>query len=85
MNPYEALANAIILQAVDDYRKAYKFLKKYPRAEEISEKRLLESIRSNERMVKETERFFHSEWFTRLTSLDGHTLFERIKKDMEGD
>lgn len=85
MNPYEALANAIILQAVGYYRKAVKFLKKH--SEDITEnnQRLLDSIRSNGRMVKETERFFHSEWFTRLTSLDGHTLFDRIKKNLEGN
>ena len=35
MNPYEALANGIITQAADDYRKAVKFLKKHPRTEEL--------------------------------------------------
>ena len=30
LNPYEALANGIITQAVNDYRQAIKFLKKHP-------------------------------------------------------
>ena len=115
MNPYEALANAIITQAANDYRKAVKFLKKHPRTDELEadvaarlaekekrrkerkekklpperekkskEERLLDSIRSNERMAQETEKFF-SEWFSRLTTIDGHWLFERIKKELEDE
>jgi len=116
MKPYEALANGIITQAADDYRKAVKFLKKHPRTDELEAdvaariadkekgrkerkkqklpperekkskvERLLDSIRSNEQMAQETERFFHSEWFSRLTKIDGHWLFERIKKEMEDE
>ena len=105
MDAYEILANAIITQAVNDYRKAAKFLKKHPRTKELEdrvtawlakkkklreehkkgrlpvgkekkskEERLLDSIRANEQMVEETERFFHSKWFTQLTSTDGYRL-----------
>ena len=35
MNPYESLANGIITQAADDYRRAVKFLKKHPRTDEL--------------------------------------------------
>ena len=45
----------------------------------------MDSIREIEQMVAETERFFHSKWFTQLTSIDGHRLFEQIKKDLEDD
>ena len=31
MNPFEELANAIVIQAAKDYRAALKKLKKYPR------------------------------------------------------
>ena len=116
MDAYEILANAIITQAVNDYRKAAKFLKKNPRTKELEdrvaarlakkkklreehkkgrlpvgkekkskEERLLESIRANEQMVEETERFFHSKWFTQLTSTDGYRLFEQIKQELEDD
>lgn len=37
MNPYEALANAIIEQAAKDHKKAAKFLKKNRRTKELSE------------------------------------------------
>jgi len=36
-------------------------------------------------MVSDTERFFHSEWFSRLTEIDGHWLLMRLKKEMEVD
>lgn len=114
MNPYEALGNAIITQAADDYRKAAKFLKKHPRTDELEadvaaqlaekkkqreerkkhnlpkarekkskEERLLDSIQENERMVTETERFFHSKWFAQLTEVDGQWLLEKLKKEDE--
>ena len=115
MNPYEALANAIIEQAATDHKNAVKFLKKHPRTEELEadvaaqrlekkkrreerkklnlpkerekyskEERLLENITSNERMVSETEKFFLSDWYSNLTSVDGAWLLDRIKK-MEDD
>ena len=37
MDVYEELANAIIVQAVDDYRAARKYLKKHPRTKELEE------------------------------------------------
>lgn len=37
MNAYENLANAIILQAVTDYRTARKYLKLHPRTKELEE------------------------------------------------
>ena len=114
VNPYEGLANGIIEQAVKDYRRAVKYLKKHPRTDELEadvaaqlaekkkrreeraklnlpkvrekkskEERLLDNIRNNERVVAETEKFFQSEWFSRLTEINGEWLLERLKKEME--
>ena len=114
LNPYEALANGIITQAVNDYRQAIKFLKKHPRTDKLEadvaaqlaekkkrreeraklklpkerekqskEERLLDNIRNNELMASETEKFFQSEWFSKLTELDGHWLLVRLKKETE--
>ena len=108
VNPYERLANGIIEQAVKDYRRARKYLKKHPRTEELEadvaaqlaekkkrreervklklpavKERLLDNIRSNERMVSETEQFFLSDWFTDLTEISGKWLLERLKKELE--
>lgn len=53
------------------------------REKKSKEEQLLDNIQSNERVVSETERFFHSDWFSKLTNLDGHWLLERLKKEME--
>ena len=70
MNPYAELANAIVLSAVKDYRKALKRLKKFPWDE------------SSRIMKKECERFFRSGWFAVLTSIDGEVLIEKLKAEV---
>ena len=70
INPYENLANAIILQAVADYRKALKQLKQNPDyPEALGTKR-------------EVERFFHSQWFQCLTKVDGPALLKTLQKEV---
>ena len=69
MDPYEELANAIILQAVKDYRKALRILSRYPYNRPVQYE--LGSI----------ERFFRSEWFGILTRLDPETLIRRLREE----
>ena len=66
---YENLANAIVLQAVKDWRKAVKTLKKRPRYEAAKQ------------MRDECERFFRSEWFEELTSVDGSVILRKLKQE----
>ena len=66
----ESLANAIVLQAVKDYRKVLQVLKQYPRYEK--------AIKARE----EIEQFFQSEWFQTLTGLGGTPIMERLKKEV---
>jgi len=66
---YEELANAIVLQAVKDWRKAVKTLKKRPRYEAAKQ------------MRDECERFFRSEWFEELTSVDGSVILRKLKQE----
>ena len=70
MNPYAELANAIVLSAVKDYRKALKRLKKFPWDE------------PSRIMKKECERFFRSGWFAVLTSIDGEVLIEKLTAEV---
>lgn len=67
---YERLADGIILQAVDDYRKARKELKL--------------NIHNHEAMIilKDSERFFRSEWFGVLTALDGKDLLSKLETEI---
>ena len=68
-DPYEELANAVVLQAVKDYREARSKLKRHPKNKEA----LL--------MMKDSEMFFCSEWFGVLTKIDGPTLLRRLKEE----
>jgi len=70
MTPEESLANAIVLQAVTDYRKALKAL----------------SLNGKNRDAKitkdECERFFRSSWYGMLTSVDGELLISKLQAEV---
>ncbi|HIG0359661.1 TPA: hypothetical protein ACX96Z_001241 [Clostridium sporogenes] len=70
-DPYENLANSIVLLAVKDYRDALKKLKKWPRNE------------STKIMKDEVERFFRSAWYRELTSVDGEYLISKLQAEVE--
>ena len=71
MNPrgMENLSNAIILQAVKDYRSA------------LSGRDV--NGRDSKSVIAECERFFQSEWFSSLTKIDCKYLMENIRKEFE--
>lgn len=71
MNNYEELANAIILQAVRDYRDALGMLAKNP-----------DSISAN-RDKSDCERFFLGKWFPELTKIDGKQLMHKLQREAE--
>lgn len=66
---YENLANAIILSAVKDYRRALRLLSKNPHS------------RSAMTAVHEMERFFRSDWYETLTSVDGEMLIRKLREE----
>lgn len=72
IDPYENLANAIVLQAVKDYRKALKTLQMNPMS------------RSANADKNTLERFFLSEWYRFLTRVDGEMLIEKKQKEVKG-
>lgn len=69
--PYENLANAIVIQAVKDYRDILVRLKKKPNNKEA----MIDAM--------ECERFFRSGWFQTLTSVDGEFLIQKLRKEMK--
>lgn len=73
MDPYQALGNAVVLQAVKDYRDA---VKKLSRGKKNS---------SAETTKAECERFFKSGHFNIFTSLDGVALLSQLEKEAEYD
>ena len=70
MEPYESLANAIIMQAVKDYRIALLHLQKRP------------DNKGYQIEVASLERFFHSDWYGEITSLNASYLIQRINEEV---
>lgn len=68
---YKELANAIILQAVREFRPAYKRLKRHPNDEKARDK------------VREITDFFQSDHFQILTDLDGPSLLNQIMREID--
>ena len=64
---YTELANAIVIQAVKDWQKAVRTLKKHPRYHPALLTR------------EECERFFLGEWFMQLTNVDGRMIYMSSK------
>ncbi len=70
-DPYEKLANAIVLSAVKDYRTALKKLARRPKD------------RNSLDMKAECERFFRSGWFGTLTGIDPEMLIQKLQSEVK--
>lgn len=68
---YEDLANAIILSAVRDYKRALIHLERNPDNE------------SAKREIERGERFFYSSWFEMLTDLHPDYLVRKLKETVK--
>ena len=66
---FEMLANAIVKQAADEYRNARRALIRMPNAVPPKEK------------IQDVEKFFRSEWYQLLTSVDGEYLLRRLEEE----
>ena len=67
--PYENLANAIVMQAVRDYRAARRKLKKNSKKAEAKA------------MLEDCERFFLSDWFETLTNVNGEIVLKKLQQE----
>ena len=68
---YSNLANAIIYQAVEDYRKA------------IRDKFESKNCDINRRMKRDCLKFFRSEYFQLLTNISGEDIINQLNKEKE--
>lgn len=71
MDPYQELANAIVMQAVKDYRIALLHSKKRP------------DNNGYQIEVASLERFFRSGWFGELTSINAEYLIRRVNEEVQ--
>lgn len=67
---YQELANAIVLLAVQDYRKALKKLLIFPH------NRMMTSE------IRKLERFFRSSYCKSLTDIDAETLIKKLRQEV---
>ena len=68
--PWQKLANAIVEQAVKDYRMEQARVKANPQNSDHAKAE-----------VRKLERFFRSDWFEVLTDVDGRLILSRLKKE----
>jgi len=71
-NCWQDLANAVILQAIEDYRLLCGKLRFRP------------WLAGAARAKRELEEFFLSRWFRTLTTLDGQELLASLRREMNG-
>ena len=71
---YDDLANAIVLQAVEDYRVALADMADHPGYEEYYR-----------RNVEKIEEFFFSPWCGMLTDLDPEVLAKKLRTETRGE
>ena len=69
MDPWQSLANAIVILAAKDYRAALRRLRRNPNSQ---------SAKSE---IADIERFFRSDWHAALTNVPGETLIRKLKEE----
>lgn len=69
-DPYELLGNAIILQAVKDYRAALRRIKHNPKNHIAIDEALL------------IEKFFRGQLYAVITNIDGEFLIDKLRKEV---
>lgn len=67
---WDDLTQAIILQAVDEYRKALRRIQVFPRQQKL------------QAAIRDVEDFFRSRWFAQITSIDGEMLIRRLREEI---
>ena len=68
MEPYQALANAIVELAVKDYKTALKYHHRHPGKKEYAD------------AVDSLEQFFRSGWYGMLTDLDSEYIMISVRR-----
>ena len=88
-NPWQALADAIIIQAVKDYRNRARMMKRIrgclKRNKEMTPSELAcqaQRLQQYEEKQDAVGTFFFSRWFSVLSDLDGYDLLDRLQREM---
>lgn len=79
---WEVLQYAIVEQAVEDYKKSMVYLVHHKRPKRIKTKKQAEEAKMwdyNQKMRKDCERFFRSNWYAKLTDIDGERVIQELR------
>lgn len=78
---FEALAAAIVMQAVEDYKTARRILAgKGPKVTYLGKRR----TKSAELIIEEVELFLNSQWFGLLCDIDPEMILRKLRQSKEG-
>ncbi|MFR6027755.1 MAG: hypothetical protein ACLUMK_14855 [Christensenellales bacterium] len=87
-NPWQALADAIIIQAVKDYRNRTRMIRRIRGRLKRARKMTLSELTFQAQRLQRYEEeqvaargFFCSRWFGTLSDLDGYDLMDRLQKE----
>ncbi len=69
LDPFQELANAVVILAAKDYRHALRIQRRNPDSQAAKIK------------IDEIERFFRSDWYQVLTNVDGEMLIRRLREE----
>ena len=69
-DPFDELANAIVLKAVSDYKNALRMLKKFPAHHDAAKEK------------RSIERFFASDWCKLLTRVDMVMVARKLREEI---
>lgn len=87
-DPYQNLANAIVLLAADDYRYAVRYIRRHPAPPSIPDgyrgKRAQQRWCEQYRMIYDCRMFFMGDWIKMLTKLDGAELLRQLEEECNG-
>lgn len=78
--PWEDLANGIVIRATDDYKKALKDLKKA-----IKEGREFKVQNILAQKIRDLNRWFRGSWYGTLTNVDPDYLIQHLNKEYGND
>lgn len=78
---YNALANAIVERAVNDFRISLEYLKEHQN-DDMSKPALEYAYRRHAKMKIDCIRFFKSGWYQNLTMLDGGKVMSVIREQV---
>lgn len=89
LDPWQELANAIIKQAVSDYREGYKSLYKGRRLKECAQhagniearRKIADKDIPYTNFIPGCLRFFRSGWFRELTEIEPEFLIRRLEEE----